>query len=219
MAAPLSGLLNYLQSGYGTLSPEMYQHFGGDDILTQVQKFDPNAHWTDDDGGKRLDYDPSKLPKANGLEAYTLKPGNWGEKGTARGAAFDDANYGNVIDSKYVNMKNDPLWTKIAPLLVSIAAPAAGAALAGMGIGGTAGLTAAATGSGLGGGSSLPSWLTSQLAKAPTYAGQVANGGDPRSMLMNAALGQGVGMAGNALGIDPSTLKTALTLGQLARKR
>lgn len=218
MAAPLAGLLNYLQSGYSTLTPEMYSYFNGDDILTQLQKFDPTAHWTDDEGGKRLDYDPSKLPKANGLEAYTLKPGNWGEKGTARQAAFDDANYGNVIDSKYVNMKNDPLWTKLAPLLVSVAAPMAGGALAGMGIGG-AGMTAAATGSGLTGASNLPAWLTSQIAKAPQYARGLANGGDPLSMILNAALGQGTGMLGNALGINPNIIKTGMTLAQLARTK
>lgn len=215
MAAPLAGLLNYLQSGYGTLSPEMYAHFGGDDILAQVQKYDPSARWTDDEGGKRLDYDPSKLPKANGLEAYTLKPGNWGEKGTARGAAFDDANYGNVIDSKYVNMKNDPIWVKLAPLLVSLAAPAAGSALAGMGLGG-AGMTAAATGSGLTGASSLPSWVTNLIGKAPNIARSAASGSfDPLSMLAQYAAGP----AGSALGVDPGTLKTVLTLGQLARKR
>jgi len=226
--APLANLLSAVTSGAGVLSPELVDHFGGRDaILSALRSFDPNARLTETEtsGGEgglgpmglRLDFDVTKAPKSKmGTLGYDLRASNFGELKNPH-AVVDDANYGSVTNSANVKKPNDPLWVKLAPLLVSVAAPYAGGALAGMGIGGTAGLTAAATGSGLGGASSIPGWLASQVAKAPSYARGLANGGDPLSMLLNAALGQGAGALSGALGLDPNVLKTGLTLGQLAR--
>lgn len=212
------------------LSPELVDLYGGKDaILKALQSFDPDAKLTETEtsGGEggngpmgvRLDFDVSKAPKSQGgTLGYDLRASNFG-KLKDPSAVYDDANYGSVTNSANVFKPTDPLWTKLAPIAVSVLAPYAGAALAASGIGGMAGLTAAATGSGLGGASSLPSWLTSQIAKAPSYARSLANGGNPLSMLTNAALGQGFNAAGNALGIDPSWLKNGYTLAQLASQQ
>lgn len=228
MPAPLQDFLRMVGSGYGVLSDEMLAQFGGKDaMLAALQKYDPNAHATTTEQyggeggsgplGTRFDFDAGKMPKtAKGEDFYTVRATGSGDSHLInKNAAYDDPNYGTVANSKYFNMKDDPLWVKLAPLLVSIAAPAAGGALAGMGIGG-AGLTAAATGSGLGAASSLPAWATNLIGKAPNIARTVAGGNfDPLQMLLQYAAGP----AANAAGIDPNLVKTGLTLGNLARKR
>jgi hypothetical protein len=208
MPAPLASILQALQSGSSQFSQDQLDYYGGRDaILSALRSFDPNAQITETDigGGEggsqgrgfRFDYDPSKAPKSKG------------------GTLGHDAAYGKVTNSANVVKAQDPLWVKLAPLLVSIAAPMAGGALAGMGIGG-AGLTAAATGSGLGAASSLPAWATNLIGKAPNLARTLASGSfDPVSLLTQ----YGAGAAGNALGVDPNVVKAGLTLGQLARKR
>ena len=68
--APLEMFLRAVTSGNTTFTPEMYQHFGGDDILKNLQKYDPSATWTSvasggegQPEGMRLDFDVTKLPK------------------------------------------------------------------------------------------------------------------------------------------------------------
>jgi len=227
VAAPLETFLRAYTSGANVFTPEMLDHFGGKDaLLSALRTFDPNAQATVTDlgGGEggssgqgvRFDFDVSKAPTSKGgTLGLDLRNSNFGQLKN-KNAVFADDNYGSVTNSRNVVKPTDPLWVKLAPLVVGALAPMAGAAMAGAGIGGAAGLTAGATGSGLTGASSLPSWLTSQLAKAPTYAGQIAGGNfNPVSMIANAALGQGAGM----LGVDPGIAKTALTLGQLAARR
>lgn len=227
MAAPLEDFLRAYTSGANIFTPEMLDHFGGQDaLLSALRTFDPNAQATTTElgGGEgggggtgvRFDFDVSKAPTSKGgTLGLDLRNSNFGKLKDPN-AVYSDDNYGSVTNSKNVVKPTDPLWVKLAPLLVSVAAPYAGGALAGMGIGGAAGMTAAATGSGLSGASSLPTWLTSQLAKAPSYAGQIANGQfNPINTLLNIGLGQGAGM----LGLNPSLAKAGLTLAQLARAR
>jgi len=227
MAAPLEDFLRAYTSGANIFTPEMLDHFGGQDaLLSALRTFDPNAQATTTElgGGEgggggtgvRFDFDVSKAPTSKGgTLGLDLRNSNFGKLKDPN-AVYSDDNYGSVTNSKNVVKPTDPLWVKLAPLLVSVAAPYAGGALAGMGIGGAAGMTAAATGSGLSGASSLPTWLTSQLAKAPSYAGQIANGQfNPINTLLNIGLGQGAG----ALGLNPSLAKAGLTLAQLARSR
>jgi len=194
-------------------------------VLAALKSFDPNAHLTQTDAGAdgaagvRLDYDPSKAPKSQGgTLGLDLRQSDFGKLRDPN-AVYDDAQYGKVTNSANVQKPTDPLWTKLAPIAVGMVAPWAGAALAGAGIGGAAGLTAAATGSGLGGGASIPGWLASQIATAPSYARGLANGGDPMQMLLSALASQGIGAAGSAAGINPNVLKAGMTLAQLTRKR
>ena len=227
MAAPLEDFLRAYTSGANVFTPEMLDHFGGEqNLLSALRTFDPNAKAsiTETSGGEggsgpmgvRFDFDVSKAPKSKGgTLGLDLRNSNFGQLKDP-GAVYDDAAYGKVTNSANVVKPKDPLWVHLAPLLVSLAAPAAGAALAGAGIGGTAGLTAAATGSGLGGAANAPGWLTSLASKAPNLARTVANGKfDPLSLLMQ----YGAGPAGNALGVDPNVVKAGLTLGQLARTK
>ena len=225
MPAPLSTLLSMMTSGANVFSPEQLQLYGGKDaILNTLRSIDPNASAVDTEtsGGEggsgpmgvRFDFDISKAPKSDGgTLGLDLRASNFGKLKNPN-AVYDDKNYGSVTNSANVYKPTDPLWVHLAPILVSTLAPMAGAALAGAGIGG-AGLTAAATGSGLTGASSLPSWLTSQLAKAPSYAGQLANGNfNPVNALLSALTGQ----VGNMTGVDPRLIKTGMTLAQLARR-
>ena len=230
MGAPLASILQALQSGNGVMSDEQLNHFGGRDaILSALHSFDPNAQLTQTEtsGGEggsgpmgwRMDYDVSKAPTSKGgTLGLDLRTSNFGKLKNPN-AVYNDDQYGSVTNSANVFKPADPLWVKLAPLAVGALAPMAGAALAGAGIGGAAGLTAGVTGSGLGASSSLPSWLTSQLGKLPQYARSLASGGDPMQMLINAAMGQGVGMASNALGVDPGYLKAGMTLAQLSNQR
>ena len=160
MPAPLAKLLSAVTSGNNVLSPELVDHFGGrEEILAALRSFDPNAMLTETEtsGGEgglgpmglRLDFDVTKAPKSKmGTLGYDLRASNFGDLKNPH-AVVDDENYGSVTNSANVKKPNDPLWVKLAPLLVSVAAPYAGGALAGMGIGGTAGASAnAGTGAG-----------------------------------------------------------------------
>jgi hypothetical protein len=226
MPAPLASILQALQSGSSQFSQDQLDYYGGKDaILSALRSFDPNAQLTETDigGGEggsqgrgfRFDYDPSKAPKSKGgTLGLDLRASNFGQLKNPN-AVYDDAAYGKVTNSANVIKAQDPLWVKLAPLLVSLAAPMAGGALAGMGIGG-AGLTAGVTGSGLGAASSLPSWATNLIGKAPNLARTLASGNfDPLALVAQ----YGGSAAGNALGVDPNVVKAGLSLGQLARKR
>jgi hypothetical protein len=220
MPAPLEAFLHAVTSGHNVLTQEMYDHFGGDAILDALRKYDPDARFTETqmpgEGngiGYRLDFDASKLPASKGgMAGYDLNPSNLHDNVKNPGAVYDDPVYGSVTNSANFYKDADPLWTKLAPIAVGMLAPMAGAALAGAGIGGTAGLTAAATGSGLGGAATIPSWAAQLIAKSPQLAGQIDNG------QWQSALQSVLMQAGGAAGLPMNTIKAGLTLAQLARR-
>lgn len=234
MPAPLENFLRAYTSGMTALTPEMYDHFGGDDILEQIRKFDPNAKWKDDvltsggeagSGGiaaKRLDFDISKLPGSQRGSAglYDLAPSNLhANLKNPNLAAYDDPVYGSVRNSREFAPDKMTLLEIIGPLLVSLAAPMAGSALAGMGIGaagGTAGVTGGLAGLGAGNIASggVPTWLTKLAYKAPGIARGQANGFNPGALIST-----GIGLGAGELGINPNITSGAMTLGQLARGR
>lgn len=231
MPAPLETFLHQYRSGHTSLTPELYQLYGGDDLLKAIQQYDPGAHWTDTmtgggEGGegtasKRLDFDLTKMPTSkmpNGVERafHELAPSNMTTAGLKNSEYhWGDDLYGDVTDARNVKHKSEGI-EKFAPLIaaaISFGGPALAGALAGAGIGG-AGLTSAATGSGLTGLNSfnLPNWLTQTLGKAPTYGRQLSQGTfDPLSALFN--------IGGNAAGINPYLLKGGMTLADLFRAR
>lgn len=169
----------------------MYQYFGGDDILKQLQQYDPNAKWTDTDlgggeggsrgTGKRLDFDitkmpTSKLPNGQVHGLHGLAPSNGSSGGLINpGYKWDDPVYGSVTDSKNLKFKREGIdkWAPAIAALIAMGGPAIAGALAGAGIGG-AGLTGAVTGSGVGG--SAPSWLTGLVKQGPGMMDKVKAG-------------------------------------------
>lgn len=234
MPAPLEGFLRAIVSGNNVMTQEVLDAFGGESILEQLRKFDPDARLVESritqggeagwggenapDGvkGYRLEFDWSKLPKSQAGSDWSINPADHrGGNLIDKGAVYDDPVYGKVTNSSNLRPDQEALWTKLAPIAVSMLAPMAGGALAGMGIGGTAGLTAAATGSGLGSAaSSIPSWAVQIIKNSPSLAKQIANGADWKQVLLSQAMGP----ASNAVGIDPRIIKAGLTLAQLARR-
>lgn len=233
--APLEAFLRMYTGGNGTLTPEMFQHFGGDDILRQVQKYDPGARWVDDAitsggeagsgtevAGKRLDFDMSKLPgsKRGSEGLHDLNPSNLHANLKRPGSsAYDDPIYGSVRNSAEFAPDDRTLLEIIGPLLVSLAAPMAGAGLAGMGIGaagGTAGVTGGIAGLGAGNiaAGGAKSLFTSLLQKAPGIARGQSRGFNPNALL-SAALQYG----GSAAGINPNITSGAMTLAKLSKGR
>ncbi len=220
MPAPLETFLHAVTSGHNVLTQEMYDHFGGDAILDALRKYDPDARFTetrmggdDDRIGYRLDFDWSKLPETKAGKGWSLNPSNLHDHVKNPNAVYDDPVYGKVTNSANFYKDADATWTKLAPIAVGMLAPMAGAALAGAGIGGTAGLTAGVTGSGLGGAGTIPAWAAKLIAKAPQLAGQIDNGqwqNALQSILMQ---------AGTAAGLPMNTIKTGITLAQLAKGR
>jgi hypothetical protein len=180
--ADLASFLRQYHSGQGTMTPEMYAHFGGDDILAQLKKFDPNAGVTDTsigggeggDGqmGKRLDFDISKLPSSkSGLDVLDMRTTSGAKEKDGytflrnKDAVFQDENYGEITHAKNIGKNSDFLdkyGPMIGPLLVSMVAPMAAPAMFGAMSGGVlgagalgAGFTSGVTGgaAGLGAGS------------------------------------------------------------------
>lgn len=208
LSANLSNFMRQYNSGHNVLDDEMYKYFDGDNILSSLQKHDPNAKWSDVEGGRRLDFDASKLPNSkmpNGKEVewMNLRPSNWGDDGDLminKNAQWDDSNWGKVTHAQNFK-KPKQTWETWAPLAVGLGAPMLGGLAAGAGIGGTAGLTAGVTGSGVGG--SLPSWLTNAVRGMPQTARNAANGQvNPMQI---------AGLGANALGVGGGIM------GQLSR--
>lgn len=233
MPAPLEGFLRAIVSGHNVMTQEVLDAFGGASILEALRKFDPDAKLVEDritqggesgwggenapDGvkGYRLDFDWAKLPKSQAGSDWSINPADLHANVKDPSLVYDDPVYGKVTNSSNFHKDADPLWTKLAPIAVSMIAPLAGAGLAGMGIGGTAGMTAAATGSGLGAAaSSIPSWAVQLIKNSPALAKQIANGADWKQVLLS----QAIGPASNAGGFDPRIIKAGLTLAQLARR-
>lgn len=231
MPAPLETFLAAWRSGQNVLTPEMYEYFGGDAMLEQLRKYDPNATFTDTatyggeggDGpmGKRLDFDITKLPSVQGIAPYDLILSNAHERIKDPSKVYDDPNYGSV--TKVGNFYKDPdaKWTKFAPLFVSLLAPMAGGALAaaGIGAGATAGVTGAAAGLGagniaMGGKETL---LTQLMRKVPNLARQV--GDNPNGITLQSLLPLLLQYGGQAAGVNPNIVKGGLTLAQLAKQQ
>jgi hypothetical protein len=224
--APLEMFLRAATSGHGTITPELWQHFGGDQIVEQLKKYDPNVSVIEEDigGGEagssgkgfRINVDMTKLPRSKkGTPGLDLRASNFlpDERVLPGSEAYHDEVYGDVRNSKEFSKAKPSWWEIAAPIAVSMVAPMAGAALAAGGIGGAAGMTAAATGSGLTGINSmnLPQWLIQAMAKAPQTAGQISKGNfDPLGMLLSAG--------GSALGVDPNLMRGGSTLAQLAMR-
>lgn len=219
MPAPLETLLSYLNSGYvgQAADDSIIGHFGGDDLLKAAQQYDPNAHWQnvtngDAGAGRSLVVDIEKLPGSKaGKAGYDLRASNFKESKYLKDPskiAQDDV-YGSVTNSSNFRDDQEAAWTKLAPLLVAALGPMAGAALAGAGIGGGAGLTAGVTGSGVTG--SAPGWLTSLVKQGPSNARAISNGNFDVLRLLPAV--------GQAFGVSPSIVSGGSTLAQLARRR
>jgi hypothetical protein len=178
-------------SGHNVLTPEMYDYFGGDDLLAQLQKFDPAARWSlvDIGGGEagssgqglRLDYDPAKLPAVGGpgggrsIFDAGLVPVYDNSNLHNPAMVYEDPYYGRLTIAANVVKEKQPWWVTAAPLVVAGLATAGAAvpALAAGGVaGGTAGVTGGAAGLAAGniaaGGAST--WWSQLLAKAPSIA-------------------------------------------------
>lgn len=231
MPAPLEGFLRAITSGNNVMTQEVLDAFGGESIIEQLRKFDPDARLVESritsggeagwggenapDGvkGYRLEFDWSKLPRSKAGSDWSINPADHrGGHLINPSAVYDDPVYGKVTNSGNLRPDKEALWTKLAPIAVSMLAPMAGGALAGMGIGGSAGLTAAATGSGLTGVGTLPKWMVQLISKAPNMASGARNNG------MEALLPFLLSAGGNATGINPNIIKAGLTLAQLARR-
>lgn len=217
-AAPINPLLrDYLlqrQSGHNVLSDEMYNYFGGDNILAALRAYDPNASveqvgMGDEAGnmGRRFNFDVRSLPSVTLPNGQTvagndsllqLKP-MYDDRSLYHNPDmfYDDPVYGRITPGK--NQKEQAkTWMDYAgPLAVGLVAPWAAGALAGAGIGGAAGLTGAVTGSGVAAGAGAAPWWASTLGKAPQIARSTFGGGgfNPAG-LASAALGAGANYFG-----------------------
>ncbi len=230
--APLADFLSAVTTGNNVLTPEMYAYFGGDNILSELRKYDPEARFTDIDNsgndsgaysGKRLDFDWNKLPKSKAGSDFSINPSNLHDTVLNPGAVYDDPVYGKVTNSgNFAPDKKTALET-YGPLVmaaITMGAGALGAAPAMAGVaGGTAGVTGGAAGLAAGniatGGAG--SFLTTLLSKSPQLAKQLTqSGGNFNIMSLLPLLAQ---YAGGAVGIDPNITKTGMTLAQLANQR
>jgi hypothetical protein len=207
----LQSFLDYFRSGYdgNSMTQEVYDAYKGDDMLNLLKEFDPDASWSYNDnttgggeggpsgqGAYVLNYNASKLPKSKYGSFLDVKPVKEGTEVYDDKYTYDDENYGKVTHYKNVKKPKDPMWTKLAPLVVGMGGPMVGAALAGAGIGGAAGLTSAVTGSGMSGaaGGALGKGISGAV-KALPGAGRSIAGGDWRGLAGSAA-GMGLGMLG-----------------------
>lgn len=190
--APLEMFLRQYYSGHSQLPQEIYDLYGGDNIIQQLQQYDPNASWTYGDmgGGEgamqrmgySLNFDPRTLPAPAGPLGWS-RPTNAEGQGLTHGdMKYYDPIYGWVTDPRNVARQSNTLET-LAPYIaagITMGGPAIGGALAGAGIG--AGGTAAVTGGAAGlnaaniatGGA--PSWWSNLLGKAPRTVGPIVSG-------------------------------------------
>ena len=217
MAAPLELLLKYLNSGYVNQAADdsIIQGFGGDALLDAARQYDPGAHWQDvqtaEGGpGRSLVVDIEKFPGSKaGKAGYDLRSSDFGRLKNLNAVEQNDA-YGGVTNSKNIVKEPDAAWTKLAPLLVTFAAPMIGSALAAAGIGGAAGLTAGVTGSGLAAGA-VPKWATMLAKGLPSNARAISEGNFDATRLLP--------MAASMAGINPSIASGGMTLAQLSRRK
>ena len=203
ISAPLRMYLLQQLSGHNIMTPEMYQLYGGDEILQQVQKFDPNARWTATEmgggegatstPGMRLDFDPRLIPAlqtpASAPQNLTWRPVYDNESLRVQEMQYNDPLYGAMTPLQNKYKAQDPWWTYAAPIAISAFAPMAAGALAAGGIGaGAAGAgytTAAVTGSG------LAANAAQQFAASPWWAKALATKGIPLAGKIGSGLTQG----------------------------
>lgn len=182
-------------SGNNVLDQAAYDYFHGDDILRQIQQFDPNARWTPTEigGGEagtqgqglRLDFDVTKLPGVGGpgggksiFDAGLVPVYDSNQSLRNADMVYDDPYYGRLTPVQNVNKPKGNPWLEYGgPIAVSLVAPYAAAGLAAAGYGGAAGLTAAATGSGLAAGAASPWWATTAAKSLPAIGKTI--GGPP----------------------------------------
>jgi hypothetical protein len=203
--APLANFLLQYASGHSQLPQEIYDLYGGDEILTNLQKFDPNASWSYSDvgGGEgatsqmgyKLNFDETKLPPFAGpgwqspvsLNQDRLRNGEM---------RYYDPNYGWVTDPRNVYHKSEGIekWAPAIGAAISMGAPLAfpaafgalGAAAVPAGF--TSGVTGAAAGLGAG---NIPGSFASlggpasatQAARPSTYTSGVRTVGGLGSSL------------------------------------
>lgn len=205
ISAPLRIYLMQQLSGHNVMSPEMYNFYGGDEILRQVQKYDPNARWTASEigggeggsmgSGMRLDFDPRLIPNlqtpAGAPEGITWRPVYDNEGLRVQEMQYNDPLYGPMTPLQNKYKTQDPWWTYAAPLAIGALAPMAAPAFFGaLGAGAAgAGFTSAVTGAaaGLGAGSipgvlgagtfagASPWWATQGVKSVPNI-GRIGSG-------------------------------------------
>lgn len=200
VAAPLSGWNRSFNSGFNALTDEYYNHYGGDQILEAIRKYDPNAHYEDsymgggegDTGtagtGRRLVYDERLMPMSAGPLGWMRPTSILDDKLHSAGMKYYDPLYGWVTDPRNTAHPQDAVdkWMPAAAAaFISLVAPYAAPALFGaMGVpAAAAGFTSAVTGgiAGLGAGSIPGSFAAAggPLASTqltPSAGRQVASG-------------------------------------------
>jgi hypothetical protein len=185
--------------GANVLNDAQYDYFKGDEVLRQIQQFDPNARWTTTDigggegggvgRGRRLDFDVTKLPgvggPGRGASIYDtgFVPVYDDSKLHNSNMVYNDALYGNLTPYRNVDKGPTPFLEKYGPLIaaaIAMGGPAAAAALAAGGIGAGAGAASLGAGAGAWGGAALadgaaaaPWWATSAVKAIPTLGKNV----------------------------------------------
>jgi len=175
------------QSGSTALTDEMYDYYKGDDILRQVQQFDPNARWVPtalgggESGnygvGHRLEFEGGLLPKVGGpgggktIFDSGLVPVYDDSQLHNGSMVYNDPYYGPLTPMQNVKKQGNILETAL-PFIgaaISLGGPALAGSLAAAGIGAGA-ATGAVTGSGVAAGAGASPWWSSWLGKAPSIA-------------------------------------------------
>lgn len=162
MSPSLQEFLRYYQSGQSALTPEMYQHFGGDALLQAVRGYDPNATWVDDmvggggEGGgagtaaRRLNFDITRMPQSgSGIDLLNMRNVLDGTDLRNPNYVYNDPIYGRITHGANINHKVEGLERAMPYLaaLISMGAPIGAAALAAGGVGlAGAGATSMVTG-------------------------------------------------------------------------
>ncbi len=232
--------LRALTSGHNTLSPEMYQHFGGDDILKQLEKLNPGVKWVDSaigggEGGsqgmgKKLEFADGLMhvpTPTSGIDFLDLRPSNHGSDGVKDPSkVYHDDEYGEVTSGQNIKRKVEGI-EKYAPLIGAAIAgggPMLGGALLGAGLGGV-GLTSAVTGgaAGLGAGAipgalgagtfsgATPSWITNLVKQGPGTLNKIESGNfNPMSLLP---------LIAQYAGIPSGATSGAMTLAQMTQRK
>lgn len=138
----LNDMTYYNNRSYGGIGEEEVNSTRGQNALAAVQKYDPNARYNPTYGGDgqligyQMQFDPSKLPGANGTgQLGGANPYN-GDSGYAGGSGYmprwstvqdhmnlinpnavaNSANYGRITDNRNIYQKDD-IFSKLGPML------------------------------------------------------------------------------------------------------
>lgn len=203
--APLEMFLRQYYSGHTVLPQEIYDLYGGDQILEAIRKYDPNARWQqtsqysgeggEGPNGYQLVFDERTLPAPAGPLGWS-RPTNAEGQGLLRGdMKYYDPIYGWVTDPRNIEHKQnafDKYGMPIAAAAISMLAPYAAPALFGaMGVpAAAAGFTSAVTGgaAGLAAGSipgaaaaGAPWWAKPAASSVRTVGGAISGMSPPTS--------------------------------------